>query len=250
MNKHLLFKTLLFFIIELKYALPCLFFLHKFQDTMNNFEICYNALCAAFNKENVIIPDTLVKILKPDDAVDLCINLLNTAAIDSESDATTNNESNSSDESDESSKIDLNKTFKLNITNNKKVDTVRYVSVLSLNISKSKSITRSFSTLTLTTGTNSVNLSSSSSTVATNINPLDLPRDRKCRQETFNQLRQLIFEIRQQKRKTTKKEVYDLPPLIKQIVRCLYPSDIDEKIYSQKPDVTFTLQAFIELFRT
>ncbi|UJR19115.1 hypothetical protein I4U23_022250 [Adineta vaga] len=207
---------------------------------MNNFEICYNALCAAFNKENVIIPDTLVKILKPDDAVDLCINLLNTAAIDSESDATTNNESNSSDESDESSKIDLNKTFKLNITNNKKVDTV----------SKSKSITRSFSTLTLTTGTNSVNLSSSSSTVATNINPLDLPRDRKCRQETFNQLRQLIFEIRQQKRKTTKKEVYDLPPLIKQIVRCLYPSDIDEKIYSQKPDVTFTLQAFIELFRT
>ncbi|OOV85765.1 hypothetical protein BTA35_0216925 [Oceanospirillum linum] len=102
---------------------------------MNNFEICYNALCAAFNKENVIIPDTLVKILKPDDAVDLCINLLNTAAIDSESDATTNNESNSSDESDESSKIDLNKKFKLNITNNKKVDTVRYVSVLSLNIS-------------------------------------------------------------------------------------------------------------------
>jgi len=79
-------------------------------------------------------------------------------------------------------------------------------------------------------------------------NPLDLPHDRKCRQETFNKLNQLIFNIRQQKRKTKKKEIYELPPLVKQIIRCLYPSDIDEKRFLEKPDVVFTLQTFVELF--
>jgi len=79
-------------------------------------------------------------------------------------------------------------------------------------------------------------------------NPLDLPHDRKCRQETFNKLNQLIFNIRQQKRKTKKKEIYELPPLVKQIIRCLYPSDIDEKQFLEKPDVVFTLQTFVELF--
>jgi hypothetical protein len=89
----------------------------------------------------------------------------------------------------------------------------------------------------------------SSLTLAINSNPLDLPRDRKCRQETFNKLDQLIFSIRQQKEKTTKKEVYELPPLVKQIIRCLYPSDIDDNKFLQKPDIIFTLQTFIELFR-
>ena len=79
-------------------------------------------------------------------------------------------------------------------------------------------------------------------------NPLDLPHDRKCRQETFNKLNQLIFNIRQQKRKAKKKEIYELPPLVKQIIRCLYPSDIDEKQFLEKPDVVFTLQTFVELF--
>ncbi len=90
----------------------------------------------------------------------------------------------------------------------------------------------------------------SSLTLTTESNPLDLPRDRKCRQETFNKLNQLIFSIRQQKGKTTKKEVYQLPPLVKQIIRCLYPSDIDDKKLLQKPDIIFTQQTFVELFRT
>ncbi len=114
--------------------------------------------------------------------------------------------------------------------------------------SNAKSITRSFSSLALTTNTNPRNLSLSSLTLTTKANPLDLPRDRKCRQETFDKLNQLIFNIREQKGKTKKKEVYDLPPLVKQIIRCLYPSDIDDKNRLQKPDIIFTLQTFVELF--
>ena len=89
----------------------------------------------------------------------------------------------------------------------------------------------------------------SSLTLTKKANPLDLPRDRTCRQETFNKVNQLIFNVRQQKGKTKKKEVYELPSLVKQIIRCLYPSDIDDKNYLQKPDVIFTLKTFVELFR-
>ena len=86
--------------------------------------------------------------------------------------------------------------------------------------------------------------------MTTKANPLDLPRDRKCREEIYNNLNQLIFNIREQQGKTKKKELYELPPLVKQITRCLYPSDIDDKKFLQKPDVIFTLQTFVELFRT
>ncbi len=79
-------------------------------------------------------------------------------------------------------------------------------------------------------------------------NPLDLPRDRKYRKETFYKLHELIFKIRRQKGKTKTKELYEVPPLIKQIIRCLYPSDIDDKKFLKEPDVIFTLQTFIELF--
>jgi len=109
-------------------------------------------------------------------------------------------------------------------------------------------MTRSLSTLALATNSNSVNLSLSSLTL-TKANPLELPHDRKCRQEIFNKVNQLIFNIRQQKGKAKKKEIYELPPLVKQIIRCLYPSDIDDKNYLQKPDVIFTLHTFVELFR-
>ncbi|CAF4676172.1 unnamed protein product, partial [Rotaria sp. Silwood2] len=109
-----------------------------------------------------------------------------------------------------------------------------------------KSLIRSISTLAITTNVDSPLLSP-----ALNIktNPLDLPHDRKCRQESLNQLNQLILDARQKKLKTKKKEVYELPPLIKQIIRCLYPSDIEDNNYSPKPDVVFTLQTFIDLFR-
>lgn len=109
-------------------------------------------------------------------------------------------------------------------------------------------MTRSLSTLALASNSNSTDLSLSSLTL-TKANPLDLPHDRKCRQEIFNKVNQLIFNIRQKKGKTKKKEIYELPPLVKQIIRCVYPSDIDDKNYLQKPDVILTLHTFVELFR-
>ncbi|CAF4083530.1 unnamed protein product, partial [Rotaria sordida] len=219
--------------------LPVIAELTEFQDQMSNFDICYNALCNAFHKENVIMPPALVKILKPDDAIHSSITLTNTSSIDSDSDTTTNVDTDSSDESADSNDIDSTKSIQENINKGKNDDS----------IANAKTITRSLSSLTLTTNINPLNSSLSSLTLATNSNPLDLPRDRKRRQETFNKLNQLIFSIREQKGKTTKKEIYELPPLIKQIIRCLYPSDIDDKKFLQKPDVIFPLQTFIELFR-
>ncbi|CAF2048093.1 unnamed protein product, partial [Rotaria magnacalcarata] len=82
------------------------------------------------------------------------------------------------------------------------------------------------------------------------INPLDLPHDRKCHEQTFNNLNQRIIKIRQLKTKTQRKEIYELPRLVKLTIRCSYTSDIEDKDSSQKSDLTFTLHTFIELFRT
>ncbi|CAF5208560.1 unnamed protein product [Rotaria magnacalcarata] len=112
-----------------------------------------------------------------------------------------------------------------------------------------KSLSRSFSTLPITTNANSLNLPLSSLKLTIKPNPLDLPHDQKQRQEIDYKLNQLIFGIRQKKLKTKKKEIYELPPLIKQLIRCLYPSDIDDNNCSQKPDIVFTLRTSIELFR-
>jgi len=96
---------------------------------MNNFDICYNALCRAFDKENVVMSPALVKILKPDD-VQSSITLTNTSNIDSESDTTTNNNTDSSDESDNSDDIDLNKTIRENANSERNDDNnVTYVSL-------------------------------------------------------------------------------------------------------------------------
>ena len=93
---------------------------------MNNFHICYNALCRAFDKENVIMPPALIKILKPD-VVHSCIPLTNTSNIDYESDTTTNNDTDSADDSDGSNNIDLNKTIQENVNRSMNDDSVGYV---------------------------------------------------------------------------------------------------------------------------
>ena len=103
------------------------------------------------------------------------------------------------------------------------------------------------STLAITTNVESP---LSSPTLKIRTNPLDLRHDRKCRQEHLNQLNQIILSMRQKKLKAKKNEVYEMPSLIKQVIRCLYPSDIGDNICSLKLDVVFTLQTFIDLFRT
>ncbi|CAF3183722.1 unnamed protein product [Rotaria socialis] len=112
-----------------------------------------------------------------------------------------------------------------------------------------KSLTSSLSSLSITANANLLNLPLSELALTIKPNPLDLPHDQKQRQEIAYKLNQLVFGIRQQKLKTKKKEIYELPPLIKQLIRCLYPSDIDDNNCSQKPDIVFTLRTFIELFR-
>ncbi|CAF3348846.1 unnamed protein product [Rotaria socialis] len=206
---------------------------------MNNFNICYNALCRAFDKENVIILPALIEILKPQNPVDSSIIHTNTNDDEAECHTTTSSEDFSDDESDSSDNIDSNNINQTNLksrTNSKSADTP-------------KSLSRSFLTLAITTNANSLNLPLSSLKLTIKPNPLDLPHDQKQRQEIDCKLNQLIFGIRQQKLKTKKKEIYELPPLIKQLIRCLYPSEIDDNNCSQKPDIVFTLRTFIELFR-
>lgn len=96
---------------------------------MNNFDICYNALCRAFHRENVIMPPALIKILKPDDIVHSRINLTNTSNIEPESDTTTDKDTDSSDESDDSSNSDSNNTGQDNV-NSRTNNGVAYVSFL------------------------------------------------------------------------------------------------------------------------
>ncbi|CAF4797945.1 unnamed protein product, partial [Rotaria magnacalcarata] len=98
----------------------------------------------------------------------------------------------------------------------------------------------SLSILSIAANVNPLNLPLSLLALTIKPNPLELPHDRKHRQETYNKLNQLIFGIRPQN---------ELPPLVKQIIRCLYPSDIDGNNCLQKPDIVFNLKAFIELFR-
>ncbi|CAF2134319.1 unnamed protein product [Rotaria magnacalcarata] len=206
---------------------------------MNNFNICYNALYRAFDQENVIIPLAPVEILKPQNPVDSSIIHTNTNDDEAECRTTTSSEDFIDDESDGLDNIDSRNTNQANPksrTNDKSADTP-------------KSLSRSFSTLAITKNANSLNLPLSSLKLTNKPNPLDLPHDQKQRQEIDSKLNQLIFGIRQQKLKTKKKEIYELPPLIKQLIRCLYPSDIDDNNCSQKPDIVFTLRTFIELFR-
>ncbi len=96
---------------------------------MSNFDICYKALSRAFDKENVIMPPAIVKILKSDDVISSSITLTNTSNLDCESDTTTNNDSISSDESDDSNQIDLNNTIQENVNSGGK-DVVANVSLM------------------------------------------------------------------------------------------------------------------------
>ncbi|CAM4838906.1 unnamed protein product [Rotaria magnacalcarata] len=124
------------------------------------------------------------------------------------------------------------------------------VNLIKLNLFRTpKSLTRSLSTLSIAANANLLNLPLSSLALTIKPNPLELPHDRKHRQETYNKLNQLIFGIRQQELKAKKNEIYELPPLVKQIIRYLYPSDIDDNNCLQKPDIVFNLISFIELFR-
>ncbi|CAF2057725.1 unnamed protein product, partial [Rotaria magnacalcarata] len=73
--------------------------------------------------------------------------------------------------------------------------------------STTKSVTRSLSTLSITANENLLNLPLSSLALTIKPNPLELPHDRKHRQETYSKLNQLIFGIRQQNLKAKKRNI-------------------------------------------
>ena len=65
----------------------------------------------------------------------------------------------------------------------------------------------------------------------------------------YHQLYVLVLRQRQQKRLTSKAyKTYEWPALIKQIIRCTFPSDIKNYDCYKRPDVVFSLETFIDLF--
>ncbi|CAF2193013.1 unnamed protein product [Rotaria magnacalcarata] len=127
------------------------------------------------------MPSTLVKILKSDNVVSSSVVHKNTDIDEVESNTTTSSEDFGTDESDSSDNIDSTNINQEKSKNHKKNSTI-----------KTKSLIRSMSTL-------AVNVDSPLLSPALNIkiNSLDLPHDRRCRQESLNQLKQLILDTRQ-----------------------------------------------------
>lgn len=85
--------------------------------------------------------------------------------------------------------------------------------------------------------------------ISINTNPLNLCHDQIGRQKIVDELNGLLNRIQEQKKKKKPNQVFDLPPMVKQIIRCLHPSDINNKIGSEKPTISLSLHEFIELFR-
>ncbi|CAF4776973.1 unnamed protein product [Rotaria socialis] len=116
---------------------------------MNNFNICYNALCRAFDKENVIVSPGLVEILKPHNSVYSSVIHTNTNDAQAECSTSTSSEDVSGDESDSSDNTD------------------------SSNINEAKP------KRPITANANLLNLPLSELALTIKPNPLDLPHDQK-----------------------------------------------------------------------
>jgi hypothetical protein len=80
-------------------------------------------------------------------------------------------------------------------------------------------------------------------------NVLENNDDVQSRRELYKELYQLVLAKRKHKRLTNKNnETYEWPPIVKQIIRCRYPSDIRDYVCYKQPTVSFTLDSFIDLF--
>ena len=91
--------------------------------------------------------------------------------------------------------------------------------------------------------------SPSTTTPQQQLNTLESAEDVKNRHDVYHQLYVLVLRQRQQKRLTSKAyETYEWPALIKQIIRCRFPSDIKNYDCYKRPDVVFSVETFIDLF--
>lgn len=83
-----------------------------------------------------------------------------------------------------------------------------------------------------------------------NDDPLDKPEDIKKRRELYHELYRLVHGIRLEKGDTTSNySNYQWPPLILQVVRCRYPSGVKNYDNHKEPDVVFTDESFVDLFK-
>ena len=88
-----------------------------------------------------------------------------------------------------------------------------------------------------------------SSTKSSQQNFLDSSHDVQSRHELSKELYHLVLAKRKRKRLTNaNNETYEWPPIVKQIIRCRYPSDIRDYVRYKQPTVSFTLDIFIDLF--
>jgi hypothetical protein len=81
------------------------------------------------------------------------------------------------------------------------------------------------------------------------LNALESAEDVENRRDLYHELYVLVLRKRHQKQLTSKNyETYEWPALIKQIIRCRFPSDIKNYVCYKQPDVVFSIETFIDLF--
>ncbi len=83
-----------------------------------------------------------------------------------------------------------------------------------------------------------------------NDDPLDKPEDAQNRREIYKEIYRLVHGIRREKSQTTSKYAnYQWPPLLLQVIRCRYPSGVKNYENHREPDVVFTDESFVDLFK-
>ena len=89
----------------------------------------------------------------------------------------------------------------------------------------------------------------STTTFQQQLNALESAEDVKNRHDVYHQLYVLVLLQRQQKRLSSKTyETYEWLALIKQIIRCRFPSDIKNYDCYKPLGVVFSVETFIDLF--
>lgn len=175
---------------------------------LNNFTIAYNFLKTTFQKRNVPFPPDLMAIL----------DIPSSASPNSSQEQNRNNANDDDDEmfspdNDNSDSTDTRSDVSLEY---------KYDSPASLSTTTSQK---------------------------QQLNPLENAEDVENRHDLYHELYLLVLRTRQKKKLTSNNyETYEWPALIKQIIRCKFPSDIKNYECYKKPDVVFSLETFIDLF--
>lgn len=80
--------------------------------------------------------------------------------------------------------------------------------------------------------------------------PLDNPDHAQIRRDLYRELFGLVHGIRREKGEiTVAHATYQWPPLVLQIIRCRYPSGIRAYTEHKEPDLIFTDDSFVDLFK-